>query len=127
VRCWWVNQNQAFRQEQSGGYLWSPKTNANGVKNRFYEAMREVSPGDVIFAFDTLIPAIGVAQSYLLGEPKPTEFGTSGDYWANVGWKVRVHFTPLSRRIRPKVAVLRPWLTARYGPLQTNGNGKPGV
>ena len=32
-----------------GGYLWSPKRNANGAKNPFYETMREVSPGDVLF------------------------------------------------------------------------------
>src|ERR1035441_129479 len=25
MRYWWVNQNQTFRQEQDGGYLWSPK------------------------------------------------------------------------------------------------------
>jgi hypothetical protein len=44
-----VNQNQTFQQEQKGGYLWSPKRNANGARNPFYEAMREVSPGDVVF------------------------------------------------------------------------------
>ena len=51
MRYWWVNQNQTWRQEQAGGYLWSPKRNANGAKNHFYETMREVSPGDVVFAF----------------------------------------------------------------------------
>jgi hypothetical protein len=30
VRYWWVNQNQTFRQEIDGGYLWSPKRNKNG-------------------------------------------------------------------------------------------------
>src|SRR6059036_2139534 len=27
MRYWWVNQNQTFRQEIAGGYLWSPKRN----------------------------------------------------------------------------------------------------
>jgi hypothetical protein len=45
MRYWWVNQNQTFRQEFAGGYLWSPKRNANDVRNPFYETMREVSPG----------------------------------------------------------------------------------
>ena len=27
MRYWWVNQNQTFRQEIEGGYLWSPKRN----------------------------------------------------------------------------------------------------
>src|SRR5947208_12469760 len=78
MRYWWVNQNQTFRQEIAGGYLWSPKQNANGARNPFYESMREVSPGDVVFSFaDTVIAAIGIAQSYCWESPKPAEFGAS--------------------------------------------------
>ena len=33
MRYWWVNQNQTFRQEIAGGFLWSPKRNANGGRN----------------------------------------------------------------------------------------------
>jgi hypothetical protein len=88
--------------------------------------MREVSPGDVVFSFvDTVIAAIGVAQSYCWESPKPAEFGTTGQYWENVGWKVRIHFTPLVHRVRPKdqMRVLLPVLPPRYAPLQPNGNG----
>ncbi len=38
-------------QEIAGGYLWSPRRNANDARNPFYESMREVSPGDLIFSF----------------------------------------------------------------------------
>jgi len=125
VRYWWVNQNQTFRQEQAGGYLWSPKRNANDHRNPFYEFMREVSPGDVIFAFaDTYIGAIGIAQSYCFESPKPTEFGTIGQYWENVGWKVRVQFTQLvNSGRRDHLGVLLPVLPSRYAPLQPNGTG----
>ena len=51
MRYWWVNQNQTFRQELDGGYLWSPKRNKNGHRNPFYEFMREVAPGDIVFSF----------------------------------------------------------------------------
>ncbi len=65
MRYWWVNQNQTYRHEVQGGYLWSPKRNANGARNPFYESMREVAPGDLIFSFiDTRILAVGIAQSY---------------------------------------------------------------
>ena len=113
-------------KSKAGGYLWSPKRNANGARNPFYEAMREVSPGDVVFSFaDTVIAAIGIAQSYCWESPKPPEFGTTGEYWENVGWKVRVQFTPLVHRVRPKdhMGVLLPVLPPRYAPLQANGNG----
>ena len=65
MRYWWVNQNQTYRHEVAGGYLWSPKRNANGARNPFYESMREAAPGDLIFSFtDTRILAIGIVQSY---------------------------------------------------------------
>jgi hypothetical protein len=126
VRHWWVNQNQTYRHEVQGGYLWSPKRNANGARNPFYEAMREVAPGDLIFSFmDTRIVAIGIAQSYCWESPKPLEFGNAGQNWENVGWRVKVNFTELDNRIRPKdhIDVLRPLLPNRYSPLQLNGNG----
>ena len=86
MRYWWVNQNQTYRHEISGGYLWSPKRNANGARNPFYESMREVSPGDIIFSFrDTRIAALGIARSYCYESPKPTEFGTAGSYWEAIG------------------------------------------
>jgi putative restriction endonuclease len=126
MRYWWVNQNQTYRHEVRGGYLWSPKRNANGARNPFYESMREVAPGDLIFSFiDTRILAVGIAQSYCWESPKPEEFGNAGQNWENIGWKVQVTFTELANRVRPKdhIDVLRPLLPERYSPLQPNGNG----
>jgi hypothetical protein len=79
MRYWWVNQNQTYRHEVQGGYLWSPKRNANGARNPFYESMREVAAGDLIFSFiDTRVLAVGIAQSYCWESPKPLKFGTAG-------------------------------------------------
>lgn len=126
MRYWWVNQNQTYKHEVGGGYLWSPKRNANGARNPFYESMREVSPGDLIFSFkDTRILAIGIAQSYCWENPKPIEFGNSGQNWENIGWKVKVNFTEIKNVIRPKehMTLLGPYLPDKYSPLQPNGNG----
>jgi hypothetical protein len=126
MRYWWVNQNQTYRHEIRGGYLWSPKRNANGARNPFYESMREVAPGDLIFSFaDARILAVGVAQSYCWESPRPEEFGTAGQNWENIGWRVAVAFTELANAIRPKdhIEILRPLLPGRYSPLQVNGNG----
>ena len=126
MRYWWVNQNQTYRHEVAGGYLWSPKRNANGARNPFYETMREVGPGDLILSFvDTRLVAIGIAQSYCWESPKPSEFGTAGQNWEDVGWRVRVAFTRLLHQVRPKdhIDALRPLLPVKYSPLQVNGNG----
>jgi putative restriction endonuclease len=130
MRYWWVNQNQTFRHEIGGGYLWSPKRSAGERRNPFYEFMREVSPGDVIVSFcDTRIAALGIAQSYCYESPKPDEFGTTGLIWSAIGWKVDVQFRELSNRIRPKdhIQALLPFLPEKYSPLQRDGNGLQNV
>ena len=130
MRYWWVNQNQTHRHEIGGGYLWSPKRNANGARNPFYEFMREAAPGDLVFSFvDTRIIAIGVVRSYCYESPKPAEFGAVGMYWEQIGWRVRVDFTTLQQKIRPKdhIALLAPTFPERYSPLQLSGDGKQSV
>jgi hypothetical protein len=86
--------------------------------------------GDLVFSFvDTRILAVGIAQSYCWESPKPLEFGTSGQNWENIGWRVAVRFTELVNKIRPKdhIEILRPLLPERYAPLQPNGNGLQSV
>ena len=130
MRYWWVNQNQTYRHEVAGGYLWSPKRNRNGRVNPFYEFMKEVAPGDVIFSFsDTRIPAIGRAISGAYEAPKPLEFGQVGAYWELIGWRIDVDFLQLAHSIRPieHIDRLRPYLPNKYSPLQPNGNGLQSV
>jgi len=130
LRYWWVNQNQTYRHEVPGNYLWSPKRKANGDRNPFYDFMREVAPGDVVFSFaDTLIRAVGIANSHAYEAPKPLEFGEAGAYWDNIGWRVDVRFAELRLPIRPSehMNVLAPVLPERYSPLLANGSGLQSV
>ena len=130
MRYWWVNQNQTFRQEIDGGYLWSPKRNKNGRRNPFYEFMREVAPGDIVFSFcDTRIAALGIVSGYCRESPKPEEFGTAGTNWSQIGWRVGVRWQRLTNTIRPKnhITRLRPDLASRYAPLTPEGNGLQSV
>ena len=130
MRYWWVNQNQTYRHEVMGGYLWSPKRKANGHANPFYEFMREVSPGDVVFSFaDTVIKAIGIVRSHAYEAPKPLEFGEVGAYWDQIGWRVDVTFHRLTHAIRPADYMDRlvPLLPRRYAPLQVSGRGQQSV
>ncbi|AWB35861.1 HNH endonuclease [Orrella marina] len=130
MRYWWVNQNQTYRHEVEGGYLWSPKRKANGHSNPFYDFMREVKPGDVIFSFaNTQIRAIGVAQSYAYEAPKPIEFGEAGAYWDKIGWRIDVRFQPLRLPARPSehMSRLARYLPVKYAPLRPNGSGLQSV
>ncbi|MEO8675748.1 MAG: HNH endonuclease [Casimicrobiaceae bacterium] len=127
---WWVNQNQTYAHEVRGGYLWSPKTNANGGRNQFYDFMRDVRPGDVIFSFcDTYIKAIGVAVGVAESAPKPTAFGSAGAYWNNEGWFLEVEFRELATSMRPRehMQLLEPTLPGRYSPIRATGEGNQGA
>jgi len=130
VHYWWVNQNQTYRHEVPGGYLWSPKRKANGDRNPFYDFMREVAPGDAVFSFaETQIRAIGIGASHAYEAPKPLEFGQAGAYWDNIGWRVDVRFAELRLPIRPSehMDVLAPLLPERYSPLLPTGSGLQSV
>ncbi len=130
MRYWWVNQNQTYRHEVAGGYLWSPKRKSNGHANPFYDFMREIAPGDVVFSFaDTWIRAIGIVASHAYEAPKPLEFGQAGAYWDNIGWRVDVRFARLQLPTRPSehMAVLAPHLPNQYSPLRANGHGLQSV
>lgn len=129
MRYWWVNQNQTYKFEVPGGFLWSPKKRADGAHNYFYQTMGEVSPGDIVFSYcDTFIKAIGIVQRSAVTAPKPN-FRTAGSNWSNEGWYVEVEFSELVNPFKPKefIAQIRPMLAAKYAPLQSNGDGLQGV
>jgi putative restriction endonuclease len=125
MRYWWVNQNQTYLQEFRGNFMWSPKTNANGARNPFYETMRSVVVGDIVFSFrDTRIQAIGIVTGTAQTAPKP-DFGGVGLNWSEEGWFVPVYYSAFDAPIRPKdhIGILRAFLPPKYSPLQTSGDG----
>jgi len=129
MRYWWVNQGKTYNYEVPGGFLWSPKTRADGGRNHFYESMKSVSSGDVVFSyFETFIRAIGIVQSAAVTAPKPN-FRRAGSNWSNEGWYVEVEFVELMNPLKPKEFIdqIRPLLADKYAPLQSNGVGKQGT
>lgn len=130
MRYWWVNHKQTWRQEVTGGYLWSPKRKSNGQSNPYYEFMREVAPGDLVFSYaETQIKAVGTARGYAEEGGKPVEFGAAGRNWDSIGWRVSVKFHRLHTYFRPKdwIDLLRPLLPPKYAPLDPHGKGSQSV
>ncbi len=127
---WWVNHKQTFEQEFNGNYIWSPITKSNGEKNEFYENLKRVRPGDIIFSFaNAIIQAVGVCTESAVRIPKPSEFGVTGEAWANDGWKVAVSFSKLKKTIRPKdyMVEIAPTLPTKYSPIRETGDGNQGA
>ncbi|HMR75025.1 MAG TPA: hypothetical protein PKD61_07935, partial [Polyangiaceae bacterium] len=128
MRYWWVNQKQTHRHEISGGYLWSPKRRADNARNQFYDNMKAVAPGDIVFSYwDTAIRAFGVLQSFGYDAPKPAEFGDVGRNWSQIGYRADVEYRLAARPVSPRDAGLwlkvQPLLPEKYSPLH-RGTGK---
>ena len=82
-----------------------------------------------MFSFcDTRIKAVGVVTGGAQTGPKP-DFGSAGLNWSKEGWFVPVDYCILNNQIRPKdhAAILRPFLPAKYSPLQESGDGLQSV
>lgn len=73
MNFWWVNHSQTFRHEFFGKYIWSPKRKRNDQINPFYETMREVGPGDIVYSFaDGAIRGFGMARTHCYTSPRPS-------------------------------------------------------
>lgn len=76
MKFWWVNHKQTQRQELTGGYLWSPKKEANGNRSQFYENMRSARRGDFVLSYAKgKIEYFGIVSDDAISAPKPLEFG----------------------------------------------------
>ena len=127
MKYWWVNHKQTARQEIGGGYLWSPKEEANGTRSQFYDNMRLAAPGDQVLSFaNGQIRSVGVVQDFAVPALKPNGFGSTGENWSADGWLLPVSWRPLHSAVRPKDIIdeLGPMLPSKYSPIQpANGNG----
>ena len=128
---WWVNHKQTYRQETEGCYVWSPKANADGRRNVTYDNLARCQSGDVVFSYaNGKISQVGLVEQAAVTAPKPTEFGTTGEYWGAEGWLVRVNWQPLQSPLVPQAffELLRPLLPERHSPISTtSGRGNQGV
>ncbi|KAF1014214.1 MAG: hypothetical protein GAK31_03238 [Stenotrophomonas maltophilia] len=125
MKYWWVNQKQTFECAVKAGYLWSPKSSAEGRNNPFYDHMTQVRPGDVVFAFaDRLIKAIAIVNGDHYSKDRPEEFNSTDNTWRNDGWAVPVEYTAVEKplMVRNFMHRIGPLLPPKYSPLQANGN-----
>ncbi len=127
---WWVNHKQTRDQEVGGNYLWAPFRKSNGGFSQTYENMRHARVGDVVFSYAFgQIGHVGRVTAAATSCPKPTEFGSAGDHWADEGWMVEVNFIPVPRPLRPQshIQAIGPLLPDLHSPVQKkNGHGNQG-
>jgi hypothetical protein len=122
---WWVNQGETYREELTGGYLWSPKTRADGGRAQAYINMTRIKTGDLIFSFhDSKIQALGIAIDVARSDSKP-DFGNKGQHWSDIGWRVSVEYKYVQSPFAPLTFAeqISPLLPEKHSPLDKNLRG----
>jgi putative restriction endonuclease len=126
MNYWWVNHKQTHKQEIQGGYIWSPKTSKGGIRNQTYLNLTQAQVNDIIFSYAYgQIKAIGVVTHQFIENPRPVEFGKTGEQWAPLGWLVEVDWQELEFPFRPKdfldkIVLLLP---TTHSPIRPTGDG----
>ena len=91
---WWVSQNQTYRHERSGEYLWAPNIDRRGVTPFHWSTMNKVEQGDVIFSYvDQKIVSISIAKTKAYDSPRPKEFRSQISFVASI------RNSPIAKRI----------------------------
>ena len=124
---WWVSQNQTFRHERDGSFLWAPIANEAGQTYFHWATMNEVRPGDLIFSYvGGRIVAVAVAKTAAYDSPRPGDMGEG--LWEDAGKRVDVEYRDLTDplTIAAIVAELQPLMPERYAPLNRFGTGNQG-
>jgi putative restriction endonuclease len=130
ARFWWVNHKQTSRQEIDGGYLWSPVRERSGHRSQFYDNLRRARPGDAVLSYaNALVGNVGCVAECAFEAAKPTDFGTKGAYWDELGWLLPVCWTPLPIPVRPAeyLKQIVEYLPDKYSPINAKtgfGNQK---
>lgn len=76
-----VNQGQTYKYEREGGYIWSPKLNKAGQRNRGYDLMKEVRRGDyILHNSGGKISAISVVKEDCKSGSQPRELKTANAF-----------------------------------------------
>lgn len=129
MRYWWVNHRKTSKLEISGGFLWSPMQKRNGHRNKFYDNMREASPGDPIVSYsDGMIGSVGVVTAFAMPSPMPVSFRDAGQSWnKEKGWILPINWQSLPIPLKPRLIVneLGSALPEKYSPIDPiSGKGR---
>ena len=106
-----VNQTKTYKFERDGNYLWAPKLDKNGHRNRGYDLMKDVRKGDfILHNSGGKISAISVVQEDCKSANKPEEIRKAKiDYdWSDDGWIVKTEYYEFDEAI--PTSDLREWV-----------------
>jgi len=119
---WWVSQNQTWKHERRGGYLWAPYEDKNGHDKFHWKNMDDVRIGDIIFSYQNkTIKAVSIATCDPFESKIPEEFGEKSP-WKNIGRKINLEYSDLEDPIPLELIVedIVNFLPKKYSPITSD-------
>lgn len=123
MRFWWVNQNQTWEHERSGGYLWAPYVGKDGHDRFHWSNMEHVLGGDLIFSYASQkIRSVSIAQHHCYRSNRPAEFGTESP-WKLQGRRLDVQYMDVMQpaSLRDVEPLIQPMLAKKHSPVISTG------
>lgn len=116
---WWVSQNQTYKKEMEGGYLWAPKRGKSNRIPHHWKTLLSVQDGDIIFSsYKQKIVAVStvLSKAYNFDNPFPK------NEWEKNGNKIDLNYHVFDNPIDIKNISndLFKILNVYHGPLNVN-------
>jgi len=118
---WWVSQNQTYKKEMPGGYLWAPQKGKSKNPPHHWKSLLRVQEGDVVFSsYNQKIVAVSSVLSKAYNSSNP--FPKDENEWEKDGYKIDASYHELDNGIEIKNISrdLFKLLNVYHGPLNIN-------
>lgn len=124
---WWVSQQEMYKDQRLGHYLWAPLNNESGASFFHWRNMEQVMPGDVVFSYiNGTFPAVSVARSEPYEAKRPA--GLNFPDGTDDGRKIDVNYRDITPAppVDPVRELLAPHLPKKQSPFYPDGKDYPG-
>ena len=127
-RTYYCFQGGSFNDEYAGGYIWAPYESKYGMKCHYWERLKDLKEGDMIFhAVHGKIRAVSIVseESIIAARPEELVGFYAGD---NRGYYVRCNYTYIDNPISAwdYTEQTKEYSQVKYAPFNVNGTGNLG-
>lgn len=126
-KVWWVCQGDTYTEKQGMQYLWAPLKDKRGVGKEYWDNMRKVVKGDIIFNYSEGLRGVSIAAS----DGYPSDNPVIDSKWEKEGHRVDIDLIEFNKILDYKDFVankkeFEQLLIGIKGPFDINGKPKQG-
>lgn len=128
MAIFYVFQGDTYYDERDGSFVWSPKLNESGHKNRGFTMMTRIREGDfILHHYNGKMQAISIAQTDCFEAKKPKYKRNKGFAWNDEGYRVNTNYCELEEPVEITKPQHKSWLALNHKPdsaFTIKGTGK---